>query len=605
MNKVIIKSMDIKNFKGIESFNLNFDDGVNRIYAPNGYGKTTIKNAWEWVLCHNVKDYLPNFGNKELKNVDTSVKIILNINDLEYTLKRESLPKYNSDGEKIGNKNIYTIDDIEYQEGNYIEKIANLLGNSSYENLVMLTSKDYFNSDTTKWGWNNRRKFLTNMIDSTNEMKILLENEKYKSIRDYLLKGYSMESIETMLEKEKKSLREKQNSNKILIESKQSEITEYLGIDFDVVSQQLSISKTKYTKLLNNNKKTNQSEELTKLSNELVEKSKELTKLKTIDVINQKDLSNERLEIYKDATETKSNYDTTCVDIKTLEKANSQLMEQKIIDTCPTCKQKLPAEDINKAKNEIKLLINNNQEKITQLKSQAKELYLKYNSLIEKYTEIDNKIKNFVPNESIKVLQNEIKDLNLTIDNIKQKKLNNLSNQTQKELEDIISRLEKEMAKKDYLEKGYKQIQIWKKDSGNIADNIIEIENKIELLESFSKELADININKVNNLFKNGVSWSLYQTNYKGKLEETCVCLYNNKRYSASSKGEKHTANIEIIKTLQNYFNVSLPLFEDDSESITIETDFEGQRIELYATIPVEKRKEKFIDLKTLKLKGE
>ena len=47
MNKVIIKSIEIKNFKGIASFKTDFNEDVTKFYGANGSGKTTIKNALE------------------------------------------------------------------------------------------------------------------------------------------------------------------------------------------------------------------------------------------------------------------------------------------------------------------------------------------------------------------------------------------------------------------------------------------------------------------------------------------------------------------------------------------------------------------------------
>ncbi|MBQ5773569.1 MAG: AAA family ATPase, partial [Acetobacter sp.] len=111
MNKVVIKSIEIKNFKGIASFKTEFDPKLTKFYGCNGSGKSTIKNAWEWALCRNVSDYLPNLNNKEVPNLVTSVEVVLLVNDLEYILKRESKPKY-KDGEKVGNEAKYSIDTL-------------------------------------------------------------------------------------------------------------------------------------------------------------------------------------------------------------------------------------------------------------------------------------------------------------------------------------------------------------------------------------------------------------------------------------------------------------------------------------------------------------
>lgn len=61
------------------------------------------------------------------------------------------------------------------------------------------------------------------------------------------------------------------------------------------------------------------------------------------------------------------------------------------------------------------------------------------------------------------------------------------------------------------------------------------------------------------------------------------VFVFIIKRYSALSAGEKNIANLEVIKVLQDYYGVNLPIFSDNAESITIKYDMPSQIIELYA----------------------
>ena len=84
-----------------------------------------------------------------------------------------------------------------------------------------------------------------------------------------------------------------------------------------------------------------------------------------------------------------------------------------------------------------------------------------------------------------------------------------------------------------------------------------------------------------------------------------CIALYNNKRYSSLSNGEKHKTNMEIVKTLQNYYGVNIPIIEDDCESITIPYETDRQIVELYASIPEDKKELEFVKLNANKIKGE
>lgn len=583
MNKVIIKNISIRNFKGIAKLDISFNEDITQIYGKNGSGKSTIKNAWEWVLGQNIKDYLPNLNNKEVPDLVTSVEINLIVNDLSYALKRESKPKYNSDHIKTGNELTYTIDGIEVGQKNYLSQVSNIIGNSVFENLSMLTDKEFFNTDTTAWKWNNRRKVLLSMTGAEKDASSIVEQEKYAVIKDSIIKGYATSDIQSMFRKDKNLLKEKQKANQVLIEAKEKELNEYLGIDFEKISSDLAVAKTKYTKLVNANKKENSTEELNKLNDEILKCTQEVSALKTRDMLKIRDLEDFKLKIYREAIETKSEYEISSSLINSFKSQIEKLENQNIKDTCFVCGQKLSKEKIQEAEDELLKGIKSLKQELDSERLKAKNLYEKYNNLQKQYAEQEDEINNFVPNEKIGELETRISELKSIIGAKKQSDLSNLSNEEIKSLETTISDLEREMAKKEFLEKGYKQIQFWKRENMDVADKVVEVENKELVLEEFVKEQTEIIIKKVNDFFKNGISWSLYEENYNGGLQETCICLYNNKRYSSLSTGEKNITNMEVIKILQNFYDVSIPIFSDNAEANTIDYETDRQVIELYA----------------------
>lgn len=582
--KVVIQDIAIKNFKGIASFKTSFNADVTKFYGSNGSGKSTIKNAWEWALCRNVSDYLPNINNQEVPNLITSVIVNILVNDLHYELCRESKPKYGKNGEKIGNESKYLIDGIEVGQKQYQSQIANIIGNIEFDQLAMLTDKEFFNTDTTAWKWTHRRKVLLSMTGAEREANRIAEKEKYASIKEFITKGYSTSDVKSTLIKDCNSLKKQQDANLVLIESKQKEIDEYLGIDFEKVSQELAVNKTKYTKLLNSSKNENIADELKKIDEELLAYSQELSAVKTRDMLRRRDLEDFKLKIYQEAIETKSAYDKKATLIKETEKNIQEQENLTIKDFCQVCGQKLPKEKVDEVKANIEANIKTFNINLETYKADAKSLYEKYNSLQKQYAKQDEEIKNFVPNEKIEFFESKISALKQTIEDKRKATLSNLSEQELSSLQEQISNLEREMAKKEYLEKANNQIKAWKQDNLRIADELIKIENKERALQDFVREQTEIISQTVNSFFGNGVSWSLYTINYLGNLEETCELMYNNKLYSCLSVGERNVANLETIKALQSFYDVNLPVICDNNESVTIPYETDCQRIELYAT---------------------
>ncbi len=584
MKKVIIQDIAIKNFKGIASFKTSFNADVTKFYGSNGSGKSTIKNAWEWALCRNVSDYLPNINNQEIPNLITSVIVNILVNDLHYELCRESKPKYGKNGEKTGNESKYLIDGIEVGQKQYQSQIANIIGNIEFDQLAMLTDKEFFNTDTSAWKWTHRRKVLLSMTGAEREANRIAEKEKYASIKEFITKGYSTSDVKSTLIKDCNSLKKQQDANLVLIESKQKEIDEYLGIDFEKVAQELGLARTKYTKLMNSSNNQNLSETLKKIDDDILKYSQELSSLKTRDVLKKRDLEDFKLKIYQEAVETKSAYDKKVTLIRETEKNIQEQENLTIKDFCQVCGQKLPKEKVDEVKANIEANIKTFNINLETYKADAKELYEKYNNLQKQYSAQEDKINYFVPDPRISELETLIFDLNSQARAEKQSELSNLSLQEQTALQTQISNLEREMAKKEYLEKANNQIKVWKQDNLRIADELIKIENKERALQDFVREQTEIISQTVNSFFGNGVSWSLYTVNYLGNLEETCELMYNNKLYSCLSVGERNVANLETIKALQKFYDVNLPIICDNNESVTIPYETDCQRIELYAT---------------------
>ena len=82
--KATIKSIEIRNFKGIAYAKKDFDEILDILRAENGSGKSTFMYAFQWVLGHNVADVIPMINNKEIPNLEISVIVTLNINDYDY-----------------------------------------------------------------------------------------------------------------------------------------------------------------------------------------------------------------------------------------------------------------------------------------------------------------------------------------------------------------------------------------------------------------------------------------------------------------------------------------------------------------------------------------
>lgn len=576
MKKIIIKDLELTNFKGFKHYKLEIPEEGTTLSAKNGRGKTSIKKAWEWLLCQNVPNVIPNIDGVDIGE-PTTVKVTLSINDIDYVLERQNIPEFNSDRIKTGNKSIYKLDDIEMGQKAYQSKIAEILGDGAFEHLIILTDKEFFNGDIIKW--QDRRKLLMQISGAEEESRKIIDKDDYSIIKPYVLKGYATSDIKSIFDREKKELKSQQNKNNILIESKQQEIDEYLGIDFDKISQELSTTKSKLTRLMNESREEFISSELVKHQGELSELTKKISSLQYEDAFKLKSLNEQKTSFYSKCMKYKSDYDKYVLDKEKLEE--NMIAYSEINDTCPTCGQKLPSDKLEELKNKNDKLLDKYASEINLLKNKIKESATQYNSLQAEYGRICEQLDGFVANEEIKTLENQITEVKSMIEVLKTKETDTSLIELRTNLQRQISDLEKEMNKKELLEKEYKKIKSWKAECLELADKIIECERRDTELQDFIREQTEFIVSSVNDKFSNGITWNLFKTNLNGNLEECCECMWNGVKYSSLSTGQQYFVNMEVLKVLQNYFDVNITVFADNHETITIDYTTDRQLIKL------------------------
>lgn len=588
MNRVILKEIALTNFKGIASAKIIFDEKQTKLFGENGSGKTTIQNAFKWVLLQNVADVLPMLNNKEIPNLVTSVEAILEINGFEYKLSRTSKGKYQLGQEtgkmnKITNENSYKIDDIELKEKDYKAKLADLLGSGAFENLQILTDKDFFNTDTTNFKWTDRRKFLFDMCGVKDAVQDIIGKDKYNDIKEYIIKGYATSDIKSMLAKEKKGYKSTQDKNNILIEQKTKEITELSTIDFEEIEKELKTAKSKLNKILSSSKKENQAEQINELQNQLIKLNKEKAQLEMKDINEQNALRTFMNTTYNECQNLKLQYQVE--EDKLHDLLNNQT-DTEIKTECPYCGAPYTEEYIKELQEKAQSKIEESDRQVEKQTGIVRDIQEKYNSKKAQFEQTKEKLDNFKPSAEIKEVQDRILSTQEALQSAKATELTNLSNEQKTALETQISGLERELAKSTFIEKAKLDIHTWKNQNKEVADKIIAVEKKERSLADYVKEQTDTIVETINSRFSNGISWALYKETYKngeGGIEEDCICMYNKKRHSSLSMGEKNKANLEVIKVLQDYYGVKLPIMCDNQETVTIPYNTDSQIIEFYA----------------------
>lgn len=116
MGKLIIKKLEVENFRNIEKGTFEFTDGINIIGGKNQIGKTNLLNAISFLLTDTLL-----YGNNDLTsmkpnenlNALVSVNGTFDLNGKELTIKKTYQTKMDKTGNYVGNVEKYYINDIE------------------------------------------------------------------------------------------------------------------------------------------------------------------------------------------------------------------------------------------------------------------------------------------------------------------------------------------------------------------------------------------------------------------------------------------------------------------------------------------------------------
>lgn len=187
MKKVILKTIVLKNFKGHKALEVDFNEEVTNIFGKNGVGKTSIFDAFTWLLFG--KDKLDNqkFSVMHLvngvvpKKVDTSVDAILEVDGEIVRLARvlsEDWVKPRGQAEEVLKGYVTKTFVNEVPMGrlkDYQDKVNSIVDESLFK---LITNPEYFVS----MDWKKQREVLFNIAGTVTNAEIANKNDDYKDL---------------------------------------------------------------------------------------------------------------------------------------------------------------------------------------------------------------------------------------------------------------------------------------------------------------------------------------------------------------------------------------------------------------------------------------
>lgn len=601
--QIKLKQLKIENFKGIKSLEIDFKEDVTNILADNGKGKTTIFDAYTWLLWDkdslNRKDFSIKPYDKdgaEIHNLESMVEGTLEFDDEEITLKKIykeiwTKKRGSTQAEFTGHTTDYYMNSVPVKKKEYTDRLATVIDE---ENFNLLSNPIYFNQILDK---NKRRSIVLGLIEDIGKDEVLKENEDLKKLP---LDKYTIDEIKAMAKDSAKKINKDIESIPARIdELEKSKVGE---IDFD----SLEFRKNFVTPAIKEIDEkladvSTSSDEITEITSKISELEQEKSKIKTnFEIENHKIASknkNTLSEKEKDEKELQEINDTVArlaenIDYYRTEwvKINSSKYEGDF--KCPTCGHDLEEHQIDEIISKFNL---DKSEKLEIVEKEAARMKARIEDYKKRIEELRSKKYELI--EEIKLDEVKIKTLDDEIKTLKEK-LSNLSTGDKTELikkkEELTKELEelnKTLSLQGQNEKLDKRIKELEKQEKDLAKSYEEQQEIIYLCEEYTRTYVDLVSDKINAAFYN-VKIKLFEQQINGGITETCEVTLDGVPYSDLNSAGKINAGLDVINAISEKLDIEVPIFIDNAESINELIKTEAQLVRLV----VSKDKELKID---------
>lgn len=617
-----LKNVNYKDFKGITHFEFEIEERNAVVSGQNGTGKTTLLDGWLWLILGkdsrgsklNPKplDEL----NQEKLGLEPMIEATVIIDGKEVKLKRVQEEKWTTPKgqlEKVRGSDTtkYYIDDVPVKEKDFkafIEKYFN------DELLQILSDSTYFMS----MNWKKRREYLMKLSTLTDDE--IIEKIGGKTLIE-LLDGKSVDERMKMLVASKRELnrnieglpgRIQENAdmkerilatlNELSLDDltlkKSTLLDELAKAENTLLNAQsgdasLDFKQEKFNlemKLaeLKNSYMTNQMAQFREYDHHL----NELTSNKRIvmNAISEKEWEVEKrlnlIEGFKNEIDSLR---------KSYVETNKTTFDEHLT-VCPTCKQKLPDEDIetlignfnNDKSNKLEYmkeraerlkqaLLNHTAEKqnyendINKLKDDLEEVTNKIAIAEEEKKNLESNLTKFEDTPKYQEIMNQIELCNQKISDAKNDSGSMISDFKKKvnEIKSELQEVNNQIARFADLAKYDERITELREQDKQYKQTYAEIEKNIYMLEDFTRKKVKMLEDSINDKFQL-VKFKLFNQLKNGGIDECCEATYKGVEYSSSlNTGARINCDLDIINTLSNELGIKVPLFIDNTESVT------------------------------------
>lgn len=635
-------------FKGIVKFSLSADGNSVNVFGANGTGKTTIADAVNWLLFGKDTANKNDFGIKTLDaagvaipGISHEVEATFSIRGDNVTLKKEYVEVYtrkrgSTTSEFTGHETNHYIDGVPKSKKEYDAFINDLVDEKIFK---MLTNPLFFNSDdamknTKEPGWKVRRNILLAICGDISDQEVI-DGEKSLDGLATILGNRSLDDHKKVIAARRAKINEELTKIPVRIDEAQRALPDVSNLVKEYIVAVISGQKAA---------KQDKEQEISRIQNggEVAEQQKLLAEVNSriVDIqtrfkLDNADKSFAKKQELQDLQLKFSKLDNGISTLNMLIESENKKIEQQmryreellkdwhnindsafsanLKETCPTCEQSLPADQLEEARSKALAQFNfNKSNDLAGISEKGKKVKEDLESAKNRIADNQAKIDKFIIKKddlqlAITVLESEINgdtgevakiedDLEY-IQAIKDKAaINEKIIALKVESETVIDALksdirliettirsnEYDLLKFGQVDEGNKRIAELADQEKQLAAEFEKLESELNLVDQFIRTKVAMLEDRINSKFKIA-RFKLFEQQVNGGLNEVCETLgakgvpYG----SGLNQAARINVGLDIINTLSDYYGFVAPIFVDNRESVTDLIDTKAQVISL------------------------
>lgn len=613
-----IRKLTLHHFRGIKEMIVNFNDKNTTIFGANGTGKTTIANAFCWLLTGKSVTGEKNFSPKTvgMKKAEHSAEAVFVSDDesTTVTLKKVFKEKWKKprgqEAVLTGHETILYVDGLKVKDAEYQEAIGRLL--PDIDNIETLAIVGHF---TDGLNVKERRSVLFKLFNGSIEN--LIDEPEWADLKNSL-EGRSVEDFRKFSEASRKQAQawlDEAPASISLLESTKENVIE---ANIEAVQEELHAEEEKLHSLIAAVSSSDKEVEKAKLKRELEEaeyqyasKQRALEEAWGTNFRAAKkelaDVSDEQLEAGRKVIALEKQLSDMRQEQEKLRKAFRDVSSKKwdeAQEICPTCHRPLPAEEVQQMRTEFEegraIIKADVVEKGSRLTNSIKKLEVEKAELQMEADKLTKSVQ--LKSEVVQKLQAEkpagmpyhqtaeyaarCEEYKLKLSQLEGGGKN--ASQHESQIEALKAEIEK---KRDYLAKlkGNANIENKiaeiKKTRKDMLKKLAEFEKAVYMADTFMDKRAKMAEDGINSHFSY-IKFKLFEPQVNGGMKEVCEPLIPNRDgqmvdYKSANTAAQINADLEIMEALAKAYGVSVPIFIDGAERVSKIRSMDCQTIAL------------------------